>query len=73
MTDARGGNAAPRLGVGICALNEARALPRLLSRLLQVRDATDRADAVAVADGGSSDGTAELARRMGARVVEPGR
>lgn len=66
-------HAAPRLGVGVCALNEARALPRLLSRLLQIRDAEDRADVVVVADAGSTDGTPELARAAGAEVVTPGR
>ena len=45
----RSGGPAPRLGVGVCALNEARALPRLLSRLLQVRDPGDRADLVQLA------------------------
>jgi len=63
----------PRLGVGVCALNEAHALPRLLSRLLQVRDPADRADLVVVADAGSTDGTPDLARAAGAEVVEPGR
>ena len=63
----------PSLGVGICALNEARDLPRLLSRLLQGVDQGDRADLVVVADGGSSDGTPAVARRMGAQVLDVGR
>ncbi len=67
------GEALPSLGVGICALNEARDLPRLLSRLLQGVDADDRAGHVVVADGGSTDGTPEIARRMGAEVLDVGR
>lgn len=63
----------PSLGVGICTLNEERALPRLLSRLLQTADGEDRPVEVVVADGGSGDRTVELAERMGARVVHSGR
>ena len=54
-------------------LNEERALPRLLSRLLQLRDPLDRADLVVVADAGSTDRSVSIARGMGASVVEPGR
>ena len=61
-----------RLGVCICTLNEERALPRLLSRALQIREPRDRADLAVVADGGSSDATAEIAYRYGATVLEPG-
>ena len=68
-----GGGPEPRLGVGICALNEARALPRLLARLVQQRDPADRADRIVVADGGSTDGTQALARRFGAEVLEGAR
>ena len=63
----------PSLGVGICTLNEERALPRLLSRLLQTADGQDRPVEVVVADGGSEDRTVEFAERMGARVVSAGR
>lgn len=63
----------PSLGVGICALNESRDLPRLLSRLLQGVDQEDRPGLVVVADGGSTDGTPGIARRMGARVLGVGR
>ncbi|MFT6831172.1 MAG: glycosyltransferase involved in cell wall biosynthesis [Planctomycetota bacterium] len=61
------------LGVGICALNERLALPRLLTRLTSVRDPLDRADQVVVADGGSQDGSVELAVRGGAEVLATGR
>ena len=62
-----------RLGVGICALNERAALPRLLNRLTSGRDPEDRADLVVVADGGSKDGTPELAAAGGAHVLATGR
>lgn len=53
-----------RLGVVIPALNEASTLPRLLAQL-----AEDGAERVFVVDGGSSDGTAGLAREHGAEVL----
>ena len=62
-----------RLGVGICALNECAALPRLLNRLTSGRDSEDRADLVVVADGGSNDGTPDLAVRGGAELLATGR
>ncbi len=62
-----------RLGVGICALNERDALPRLLNRLTSLRDRTDGADLVVVADGGSTDGTQELAEAGGAHLLATGR
>ncbi|MBI5434532.1 MAG: TIGR04283 family arsenosugar biosynthesis glycosyltransferase [Planctomycetes bacterium] len=58
----------PTLGVAICALDEQRALPRLLERLKR-GESDDRADAIVVADGGSRDRTVELARDAGARVL----
>lgn len=61
------------LGVCVCTLDEERALPRLLSRVLQGRDARDRAEIAVVADGGSIDATARVAYRYGATVIEPGR
>lgn len=57
-----------RLGVVIPALDEAEVLPRLLARL-RTGAAEDRADEVVVVDGGSRDGTVELARAAGAVVV----
>lgn len=67
------GTPLPTLGVGVCTLNEERALPRLLSRLLQTADADDRPVEVVVADAGSTDRTVELAERLGARVLDAGR
>jgi rSAM/selenodomain-associated transferase 2 len=63
------------VSVLVPALDEAAALPGLLARLLEAEDAADRADEVVVADGGSADGSVELARAAGARVVSsaPGR
>ena len=60
-----------RLGIVIPTLNEAAHLPHLLGDLAQL--AIDRR--IVVADGGSTDGTAELARAAGATVVTspPGR
>lgn len=55
--------------VVIPALNEAELLPGLLSDLRRQRDVQHE---VIVADAGSSDGTQELCRRLGARVVDGG-
>ncbi len=54
-----------RVSVIIPALNEAVCLTRLLPRLTEARP-----HEVLVADGGSRDGTREVARMHGARVVE---
>lgn len=58
----------PRLSVVIPALNAADSLAATLAAL-------DGFDEIIVVDGGSRDGTAALARRLGARVIEtaPGR
>lgn len=65
-----GGAERPRVSVVVPALNEERYLPRLL-------DALDRqsfeAREVIVADAGSADGTADLARERGCTVVSGGR
>ncbi len=58
-----------RLAIVIPTLDEQRSLPDSLARALAV------GDEVCVSDGGSGDATVELARSMGARVLEgpPGR
>jgi len=58
--------AAPVLSVVIPTLNEAHRLPALLD---QIR-AQDVAAEIIVVDGGSADGTATIARRLGARVLD---
>ena len=65
-------NAAPRLSLVIPAYNEERFLPRLLDtveaaarRYAQGPDAVE----IIVADNASTDGTAEIARERGCRVV----
>ncbi|MBC7226158.1 MAG: glycosyltransferase [Thermoflexales bacterium] len=58
-----------RLSVVIPTLNEAVYLPNLLDALaVQTRPA----DEIVVADAGSTDGTPDIARRYGARVVKGG-
>lgn len=61
----------PGLSVVIPTLNEAARLPRILRDLRALPLAFE----VVVADGGSSDGTGDIARSAGARVVSspPGR
>ena len=64
---------APRLSIVVPTLNEAIALPRLLGDLAP---ALARSDVeLVVADGGSEDGTVEIARAAGAQVTSgaPGR
>ena len=58
-----------RISVIIPTLNEAHSLPALLAAL----QGQDGLAECIVADGGSPDGTAALARRSGARVVHCGR
>jgi glycosyltransferase involved in cell wall biosynthesis len=60
-----------RLAVVVPALNESWHLPALLKSLA---DQTEPAERVIVTDGGSTDGTTELARSHGAEVLAvPGR
>jgi rSAM/selenodomain-associated transferase 2 len=56
----------PELAVIIPALNEAQALPRLLAQLCEQQGISLK---IVVADGGSTDGTAEAARSAGSTVV----
>src|SRR5207245_6379804 len=62
-----GGDAAPRISVIVPTWNEAKYLPALFESL---RRQTVRPDELLVADSGSSDGTAEVARAAGAIVLE---
>jgi len=77
-----------RVGVGVCALNEERAIARLVERLFgrllgpasvgaheagASVDRDDLADHIVVADGGSRDGTCERATALGATVVTAAR
>ena len=57
------------LTVVIPVLNERENLAALLPRLDVVLAQLDCASEVLVVDGGSRDGTAELARSLGARVL----
>lgn len=57
------------LSIIIPTLNESAFLPSLLDALSKQ---SRRADEIIVADAGSSDGTAELAKRHGARVIQGG-
>ncbi len=66
MSHARRGQAAPALSVLIPALNEAETLPLLLADLSTQRGIRIE---IIVADGGSDDGTPQLARRQRARVI----
>lgn len=63
----------PLLSVVIPTLDEASTLPFLLDDLRTLRDAVETE--IVVVDGGSSDGTVELAERLGANVLSapPGR
>jgi len=56
--------ARPRLSAAIITRDEARNVPRLLEALRGV------AGEVVIVDSGSTDGTPELARSLGARVIE---
>lgn len=51
----------------IPTLDEGPRIARLVERLLSADSRLDRADEVVIADGGSSDGTRELAEHAGAR------
>lgn len=62
-----------RISIIIPTLNEAQGLPSLLAQLKKLSEGTPTE--IIVADGGSTDGTAGLARQAGAQVVvtNPGR
>lgn len=57
------------LTVALPALNERDSLTLLLPRLREALEALSVAHEIVVVDGGSTDGTPETARRLGARVV----
>ncbi len=59
----------PSLSVVVPTLDEARHLPALFASLAEPADASERPDEILVVDGGSRDGTIELAARLGARVL----
>ncbi len=63
-------NTVPQIAVVILALNERDNLDRLLPDVKGVLKELDVAADLVVVDGGSSDGTQEVARRWGVRVVE---
>lgn len=60
----------PTLAVLVPVLDEAPRLRRLLTPLMQQARAAAAEVEVIVADGGSSDGSAELARELGAKVIQ---
>jgi glycosyltransferase involved in cell wall biosynthesis len=65
----QGGNRVTRVSVVIPTLDEADRLPALVEALQREPELAE----IIVADGGSSDGTPELAARLGARVVTTAR
>jgi len=71
LADGNPRGAVPRVSVVIPTLDEADRLEALVGALRREPELAE----IIVADGGSSDGTPELATRLGARVVatEPGR
>jgi hypothetical protein len=69
MADARGAESACTVSIVIPALNEASRLPMLLDCLARQ---TRQPDEIVVADAGSVDRTAEIARQRGVRVVRGG-
>jgi hypothetical protein len=60
----------PRVSVVIPCLNEADSIEACVAAALAGLDACELSGEVVVADNGSSDGSASLAQRAGARVVE---
>ena len=58
----------PRVAVVIPTLNEAASIGAVVASIPR-----DVVEGIIVADGGSTDGTAEAARRAGAQVIAAGR
>src|SRR5690349_1072549 len=70
----RAASETPRVSVVIPCLNEAENIEECVARALRVMAGSDLAGEVIVADNGSDDGSAELAKAAGALVVhEPRR
>jgi dolichol-phosphate mannosyltransferase len=65
-----GGAEAPELAIVIPALNERRNVETLLPRLEEALSRLGVTHEIVVVDGGSPDGTAEAAERLGARAVQ---
>ena len=62
-------SAAPEVSIVIPCLNEAETIDVVLREARAALDASHIAGEIIVADNGSTDGSQELARRQGARVV----
>jgi glycosyltransferase involved in cell wall biosynthesis len=59
----------PKFSVVCIAKNEARTLPKCMASL---KEFTDRGGEVILLDTGSTDGTADIARKLGCKVTEVG-
>ena len=64
--------AAPELSIVLPCLNEAETLPDCIARAREGLAAAGLRGEIVVVDNGSTDGSAEIARSLGARVVSEG-
>jgi glycosyltransferase involved in cell wall biosynthesis len=69
----RGATREPELSVVIPCLDEAASIEKVVRRAVETMEAAGIEGEVVVADNGSTDGSAELAREAGARVVTEAR